>query len=327
MTQEEQLIQLFATDRLPNGVVGIGDDAALLPAVSFAGNILISTDVMIEDNHFSKEYFSATDTAFKLVEKSVSDIYVKGGVPRYCLLNMALKNQTATNAAYMKEFATEIAASAKRHNMTLVGGDTARTDGPDMFTMTVLGQVNKFIPRQSSKIAKGDLLVVQGIVGASQYALTRLQKKEHLPVHFKDYHVRPQAYAARASWLPKLAKVAIDQSDSLYEALLCLANNNKLALEVDVSLVPTLPEISRYPDFIIADYVLAGGEDFAVLAIIAEKDRDSLPEGTVVIGQVRNTNARPAIRLLYENKEFTIKTGVNYFLHFRPETKIVSGKQ
>ena len=50
-------------------IIGIGDDAAVLKFNK--GNIIATTDMMVENVHFNLKYFSILDLAYKLIAKSL----------------------------------------------------------------------------------------------------------------------------------------------------------------------------------------------------------------------------------------------------------------
>jgi thiamine-monophosphate kinase len=77
--KEDRIISLFAEAEPTTW-----DDCARI------GNFLITTDSMVEGNHFRLDWSSPEDLANKLIQVNFSDIASSGGQPKYCLLNLGL---------------------------------------------------------------------------------------------------------------------------------------------------------------------------------------------------------------------------------------------
>src|SRR5688500_20172537 len=70
-----ELVGLF-----PQGehvLVGPGDDAAVLRVRS--GHVVVSTDLLVEGNHFRRDWVSATDVGHRAAAQNLSDINSLGG--------------------------------------------------------------------------------------------------------------------------------------------------------------------------------------------------------------------------------------------------------
>ena len=72
----------------PEGVVGIGDDCAVLP--SGEGELLFSTDLLMEGVHFLRDESSPEDVGWKAAAVNLSDIAAMGGTPVATFLSIAL---------------------------------------------------------------------------------------------------------------------------------------------------------------------------------------------------------------------------------------------
>ena len=71
--------------------VGIGDDAAVVKV----GNklLLITTDTIVEGDHFSLKYFTPIQVGKKAIEINISDIGAMGGKPRWALVSLVLPKE------------------------------------------------------------------------------------------------------------------------------------------------------------------------------------------------------------------------------------------
>ena len=72
----------------PEGAVGIGDDCAVIPAGE--GELLFSTDILMEGVHFLRNESSPEDVGWKAAAVNLSDIAAMGGTPVATFLSIAL---------------------------------------------------------------------------------------------------------------------------------------------------------------------------------------------------------------------------------------------
>ena len=76
---EEEIINLFkGQKKLPEKVLGIGDDCAVIPKDS-SSSWLLSTDALVEDVHFIRDFIAPKDLGAKSIKVNVSDIAAMGG--------------------------------------------------------------------------------------------------------------------------------------------------------------------------------------------------------------------------------------------------------
>src|SRR3989344_6304027 len=80
-------IKLFSKDV----ILGIGDDAAVLKHDN--GNyMLLTTDMLVENDHFSLKFSTPMQIGMKAVEQNVSDIAAMGGITKFAVVSIALPN-------------------------------------------------------------------------------------------------------------------------------------------------------------------------------------------------------------------------------------------
>ena len=133
--RESELLEHIArasSDLGGDVLVGPGDDAAV---VRVGGEtLLLTVDQLVEGRHY--EPGTAHErVAHKAIARSVSDIAAMGGRPRFTLATAALPAGFEDAAGLFDR----MREAAGRLGCPLVGGDIASTDGPALFTTTVVG--------------------------------------------------------------------------------------------------------------------------------------------------------------------------------------------
>ncbi|MFZ0530305.1 MAG: AIR synthase related protein, partial [Propionicimonas sp.] len=99
--------------------LGVGDDCAVL---RLAGDLAVSTDTMVENVHFKREWSSAHDVGRKAVAACVADAEAMGAVP--VALVMSLAAPADLPGQWALDFAAGIKAECETAGVQLVGGDT-----------------------------------------------------------------------------------------------------------------------------------------------------------------------------------------------------------
>src|SRR3972149_6514043 len=120
----------------PSIVLGIGDDAAIINSTK--RDILLSTDTIREDIHFSRKYYSFYDIGWKAVAVSISDIAAMGGVPKYLLLSMAVPDKLSVK--YMAKLLDGVSGITAKYSVSVVGGNLSRSKQGIAVDTTVVGE-------------------------------------------------------------------------------------------------------------------------------------------------------------------------------------------
>ena len=86
-------------DRLPADPrvsLGVGDDCA---ALTLPGTTLLTTDALVENVHFRREWTSLVSLGAKAFAVNASDILAMGGEPTFALLSISIPHQDTVAAA------------------------------------------------------------------------------------------------------------------------------------------------------------------------------------------------------------------------------------
>ena len=260
-------------------VLPIGDDAAAFR--TRPGFLtLVSTDALVEGIHFDLTYCSPEDVGWKALAVNLSDIAAMGGTPLYATTSIALTQKTS--ADFVSRLYRGLAAIARQHAVTLIGGDTCRSPQGIFLDVTIIGEVEpeNMLTRRGAK--PGDLLYVTGELGGSSLGLellSRSRKKVPRSVAIRR-HLRPQPRCAAGRFLAeqKLASAMIDLSDGLSTDLSRLCEQSGVGAFVEACQLPMAqfrPRRDLANDLL--HYALHGGEDYELLFAVPPRLSQRVP--------------------------------------------------
>lgn len=245
---------------------GIGDDATeiSLPA---GHHLLTSTDLLIEDVHFRRKWTDYEALGHKAVAVNLSDIAAMGATPRYLYLGLACPGDTELEDINM--FLNGALDEAARHDVALVGGDTCRSPGPWLISVTVEGSApaHQAIGRDGAQ--PGDLVMVSGTLGDSALALQMLCDGQTPEAELLARHHRPTAQVELGRLLAErhLARAMIDISDGLVSDLEHILQASQVDGVIDEELLPLSGAFRRGSEGqpALRQLALHGGEDYELL--------------------------------------------------------------
>ncbi len=288
-------------------LVGIGDDAAVINVgVTGRSPLLVTTDSLIEDVHFRRDY-QPEALGWKALVVNISDIAAMGGVPEHYLLSLGIPE--GISVAYIDRFVRGMTEAAEEFGLSMIGGDT--TSSPDKFyiSVTVLGKGSENVFLRKGARA-GDVIFVTGTLGDSALGLKileeqirdskfKIQGKKLKTQNSKlktiiERHLRPTPRVKEGIQLAKIGMVTsmIDISDGLLCDLGHICEESKVGARVRIDELP----LSQGFNTLSAKYggielALSGGEDYELLFTVRSKDVKSfmsMTEGTkyTPIGEV-----------------------------------------
>ena len=223
--------------------VGIGDDAAIVQPDRGA-LMAISADALIEDVHFRRSWTRPGSIGHKALAVALSDLAAMGAAPRASLLSLALP--AGFPDAEFDELIEGFAALASTTGAALVGGNLARSPGPLVVDVTVLGSVKRrrWLPRTGGRA--GDELYVTGELGGAAAGLAMFQAsadQSQLDDSERDCLVRYERPEARltmglAIGRNRAAVGAIDLSDGLADGARQLAQAAGTGVVIEADAIP-----------------------------------------------------------------------------------------
>jgi thiamine-monophosphate kinase len=316
---EFDLIKRIANKKMndPRVIKGIGDDSA---AVRYTRDkyLLLATDMMVENNHFKIGWHSPYQIGKKLMESNVSDIVSMGGVPKYALVSLSLKKQTAVE--FVEELYRGLYASAAKHGVSILGGDTTR-GGEYAFNLTLVGEAKKSLLRLRSGAMIGDLVCVTGDLGKSTAGLRILEKYKSLKPAIKKYikkHLNPIARSAQTGrQIAKHAHAMIDVSDGLASEISHICEESGTGARIDWESIPiskttkTAAEMTKSDPYEMALY---GGEDFEIVFTASAKNLKKLRscfKDFSVVGEI--LDKKEGIFIMKNGKRLPTGRGFDHF--------------
>ena len=298
-------------------VLGIGDDtAAWRPEGALQ---LGTTDVLIQDVHFTLKTAKWRDLGWKALAINISDIAAMGGQPLYALVSVGLPPDTEVDD--IREFCQGMLEVAGEFGVEICGGNVSVAPAV-MINVSLIGEATDNILTRSAASA-GDYIAVTGYLGQSAAGLEMLVSGLEFDVETNAYlraaHLRPYPRINEGKVLAQNGvKAAIDLSDGLLGDLthVCKASNVGAKLRMDS--LPVHPFVRAAFGDKSLEFAISGGEDYELLFTAKteamEQLRGLMPGPITVIGEI--VSGEPGqVTLLDENSRIfaPVERGWDHF--------------
>jgi thiamine-monophosphate kinase len=247
----------------PEVRIGPGDDAAV--AARGAGDLVLTTDALVEGVHFRLDTTTPRDLGYKAIAVNLSDVAAMAGSPRYALCALTLSD--AVDAAWVVELAGGMRECSDEFAVSLVGGNLVR--GRDIsIAVTVTGEVapGRAVRRDGAR--PGHRLVVTGSLGGAAAGL-RLASQRSWTDEERDAlrrQVRPTPRVGEAAVLASHGATSmIDVSDGLALDLSRVCAASGVGARLELARLPVHPAATR-------EEALGGGEDYELIATLSSPE-------------------------------------------------------
>ncbi len=270
-----------------------GDDAAVLD-VPAGLQVVATTDLLIENVHFRRDWSDAYSIGWKAAAVNLSDLAAMGADPTFTFVSLALPPEETVES--IERLYDGLCDCLGRYGARLAGGDTNRTPGGLAVNITQLGTAPSGLALRRTGAKIGDTLLVTGTLGNSAAGLALLEqhgaaRAEKLCRALVQSHRRPQprVVAARALRETGLVHSCMDLSDGLASDLPKLCAASGVGVRVDVSRLPLSGDLSAMavelgrPAW---EFALGGGEDYELLLSVAPADVEAVSAAVAVTGTV-----------------------------------------
>ena len=226
--------------------------------------LLFTTDTLIEEIHFRLSYTSFFDLGVKLAISNLSDIAAMGGEPKWALLTLGSPHPI--ESSWIEPFMEGLTSTLKNFGAFLVGGDTVKSSF-FFINLALIGETKNPILRKGAK--PGEFIFVSKPLGESSAFLRFIEKVilKDIPESVKLAHLRPEPEVILGKELSKqkLATSMIDISDGLLLDLWRVCEESEVGAEIWEERIPV-------GNFAILEEALSGGEDYALLFTVKEKN-------------------------------------------------------
>ena len=262
--------------------VGPGDDAAVVRAPK--GHVVVSTDLLVENRHFRRDWADAVDIGRRAAAANLSDINAMGGTATS--LTVGLGAPASLPVQWVLDLVDGLAEEAGKVGASLVGGDLTQA-GEVVVAVTVLGAC-EVAPVLRSGARPGDVLAIAGRQGWAAAGLAVLTRGFRSPRALVEAYRRPEPpYGAGLAAARAGATAMIDVSDGLLADVGHLAVDSGVAVDVTRGAFELAEPMRAVGSALGVDpmqFVLGGGDDHAVVATFPPGT--PLPEPFHAIGSV-----------------------------------------
>ena len=255
---EKEIIRRFFTRQLNDQAVqvGIGDDGAVVSPPE-NHELVITTDAMVQDSHFTKET-SPYDLGYKLLAVNLSDVAAMGAEPKWATLNITLPTIDMT---WLQQFSQGLFECADQYQVALIGGDLCKgTQTHVAIQLIGIVPTGQALTRAGAQV--GESVFVTGSIGTAAHAIGELYLHDHdqscLSATQYQALYRPVPRVEIGIGLRKLASCAIDISDGLLHELQILCTASAVGVSLLLENIPVANNVD-------VEVALTGGEDYELL--------------------------------------------------------------
>ena len=294
---ESELIRRYQ-EVLPVGertMIGIGDDCAQIATPE--GSFVVSTDVIVEDQHFHRYWSDAYQIGARITAQNLADIAGMGGYTSSIVISVVLTPDTEVE--WLIDVVRGIGDRAREVGAGVVGGDMSAGEKM-VLSMTVMGWCEGD-PVVRSGAKPGDVIAVSGRVGFSHAGLDLLLG-EHIDPAIRDdesmgimaealnmyrapeppLETGPAAARAGAHAMMDLSDGIAMDGTRMAKASGVIIDLDPTALEREADPLRQLAEICGVNP---VEWVVFGGEDHGMIAAFGPDA--TIPEGFRIVGHVR----------------------------------------
>lgn len=310
-----------AVKNAPSVVISIGDDAAAVkPKPGYLS--LLTSDMLIEEVHFTRAHSDPRTLGRKSLSVNLSDLAAMGANPSAFLLSLAIPDTISLE--YLDNFMAGMLERADQFGITLIGGDTCASKGGLAISVTAIGEQlpERVVRRSGAK--QGDLIFVTGTVGDSALGLELLRRGDRTGTAvMRHLDPEPRVKAGIALAESALVTSMIDVSDGLLADLGHILKQSGVGARLDLGNIPLSDEYSRQATLLTEDpfsLALSGGEDYELLFTSPPHLKDQVyccmsacNVAVSLIGEINGGEPRVAIVTAEGTEYLPQKRGFNHF--------------
>ena len=283
LTGENRLIRLLR-DRYGGKsspiIMGIGDDAAVFGLGRREEIWTLTTDMLLENIDFRREWITPFDLGYKSISVNLSDLASMGARPRFYTVSLGLPEDISER--WVLRFYDGLTELGCRKGAFLIGGDLSRSEGGIVISITAMGESlhRKVLYRSGGRA--GDALYVTGVLGRSAAGLKLLEKglrpsSSKARMDAIRAHRKPEPRCEAGLWLAQsgMVRCMMDLSDGLSVDLPRLCDASRVGAEVHAARIPVFSGSASWGCDPLR-LALHGGEDFELLFSVSPSRAERL---------------------------------------------------
>jgi len=290
----------------------ISDDCALIKTKN--ENLLVNTDSLVENVHFSETTICPVDLGWKAVVSNISDLLSSGSKKTIGItINLVLPSRTEW--IWVEELYIGINKALKEYGGIILGGDCSKGN-QKAISITAFGIQGELELRRNA-CKPGDVILTTGIHGLSKLGFLIKNKinldndislnKRLISKSIKHF-CRPKVYP---NFLKNLIKTrsnkkikrigCTDSSDGLFQALQDLARASKCKAIINYEKIPKDEDWPRGDKW--DEYYFFGGEDYELVFSLPKKWAKNLSKHDKNINEIGFfTDGEPSIEFKDDKK-------------------------
>jgi thiamine-monophosphate kinase len=309
-------------------LVGPGDDAAVI-APGRNLRLVVTTDALVEEVHFSRAWSRPNDIGYKALAVNLSDLAAMGAAPGWALVSLALPASLPVTG--VEELVDGLADLAREHGVSVAGGNITRSASGLVVDVTAGGEAapRRWLTRSGGR--PGDELWLSGRIGGAAAGLEMLSRGPDRDRGISDEaartcmarHLRPEPRVrlglavARA----RAARAAMDLSDGLADAVTQMAGASGCGAVIDARQLPIDETARAWWSSTGEDAVtraVSGGEDYELLFAVPPRWKGRLRAVTSrvtspVLTRIGVLTRQPAVVLDRDGERVPMPKGFEHF--------------
>ena len=261
-------------------VIGVGDDAAVIRPDP-REDLLVTTDILVENRHFKRRWFTGFELGWRLAAVNLSDIASMGGRPLYGVLSLALPQDL--NAAYVRAIERGVRDHLAMYGATIVGGNVSGIESTLVTDLTLIGACAKGKAWRRLCRPGKDSIVVVGHLGQARTGLDLLEKNSRAAGALVRAYKKPVPRLDVASLLrgERAVHGAIDVSDGLSTDVIHICEASGAGCEIDAGALPLSKALRAFCKTRRMDPIptaLHGGDDYALILAVDTRQAAALAD-------------------------------------------------
>lgn len=277
LTDEDAVVE-FLRKRFAPGkrriVQGIGDDAAVFLPRGADEFWVVTTDMLLENIDFRREWLTPEQLGHKALAINLSDLAAMGARPRFYTVAIGLPEKTKRE--WISRFYRGMTRLGYSEGAALLGGDLSRSQSLQI-TITAVGESKGRRVIYRSGARAGDVLYVTGALGLAAAGLKLLMAgRRRASSGYQGKALRAQRMPLPRCdvglWLADSGLVSsmMDLSDGLSSDLPRLCRASGAGAEIEAARLPLFPHSALWQCNPL-DLALHGGEDFELLFAVPRR--------------------------------------------------------